>query len=257
MRLKLLFLFIVGYLLSSSVYAQRVTRKGSQPNPVEKPAMRQLYDLSKFEGKWQEIKRTRGGNRIVDFTDTLFFHFYSKDSATTRSGLEMSHRGVVQLEGSQLVVAGDEYTIIRFVQNMILDDGTFIRTMEKRNSFYSESLGNIKVPVDDISTPLDINAELLMGKWDVYRTKAKPGTSFPNDAIIRSIEFTGSNPIEGKINIQVKGEVKSLPFNAVIENKMLKITAETNRWEMNIYKVADNELIFGTEGEIVYYAKQH
>lgn len=237
--------------------AQRVTRKGSQPATAQKQPTRQLYSLTQFEGKWQEVKRTRGGNRIVAFTDTLFLHFYSNDSVTTRNGLEMNHRGIVQLEENQIVLAGDEYTIVRFVKDMILDDGTFIRVLEKKPAFYSESLGNIKIPVEDFSTPLNIDAQQLIGKWDVYRTQAKPGGSAPGDALIRSLEFTSVVPISGTVSFQIKGASESLPFEAKFEDKILKINTPSHAWAMHIYKLTDNELVFGHFGELLYYAKRY
>ncbi|MGZ5221537.1 MAG: hypothetical protein ACXWC7_15720 [Chitinophagaceae bacterium] len=171
----------------------------------------------------------------------------------------MSQKGIVQVEGNQVFFAGDDYTIVRFQKHLVLDDGTAIRILESREAFHSDSLGLIKIPVENIKDPLTIIPKKLVGKWHVYRTQSTPGESVPDSALIRNIEFKeaaeGKNS-SGTIGVQKKGTMESFPFEAIINGKEMEIKTAGQIWNLRVYKATSKELIFGNMGGLVYFAKQ-
>ena len=241
-------------------FGQRVVRKGVTSNKKTQTSKAEKYSPELFRGKWQEVKRVGADKRSMDFTDTLFLNFFKRDSVITRNGgMEMSQKGLVQVEGNQAFFAGDDYTIVRFQNNLILDDGVSIRTLEKREAFYSDSLGLVKIPVDNIKDPITIVAKNLVGKWHVYRTQSIPGESVPDSTLVRNIEFkeagNGKDPV-GIIGVQKKGAMETLPFEAIIRDKEMEIRTKSEVWNLRVYKLTSKEFVFGNMGGLVYFAKQ-
>ncbi len=236
--------------------AQRVVRKGVTPvNKPQTAKKAEKYSPDLFRGKWQEVKRV-AGKSAVDFEDTLYLNFFKRDSVITRhAGMQMSQKGLVQVDGSQAFFAGDDYTILRFQKNLVLDDGVYIRTLESREAFYADSLGLIKVPRENIKDPVVIDLKLLPGKWHVYRTQSTPGESVPDSVLIRSIEFKEGGKT-GTMGVQKKGLMESVSFDAEVDGTQMSLKTSAGMWHFRFYKISSKEIIFGNMGGIVYFAKQ-
>ncbi|RYG38066.1 MAG: hypothetical protein EOO01_29850 [Chitinophagaceae bacterium] len=256
-RTSILILFTFSLPVSS--FSQRVVRKGV--TPVNKPQPEKKSEKispDQFRGKWQEVKRM-AGKQNIGFTDTLYLNFFKRDSVITRNGgMEMSQKGLVQVDGNRVFFAGDDYGIVKFQKHLVLDDGEYIRTLESREAFYADSLGLIKVPKENIKDPVAINANLLKGKWFVYRTQSVPGESVPDSILIRNIEFkeTGGKMVTGSMSVQKKGSMETVPFEALINEKEMHIKTTVSNWNLRFYKISEKEIIFGNMGGIVYFAKQ-
>ncbi|RZK39262.1 MAG: hypothetical protein EOO61_07300 [Hymenobacter sp.] len=129
--------------------------------------------------------------------------------------------------------------------------------MESREAFYSDSLGLIKVPKENISNPVVIDAKLLKGKWHVYRTQSVPGESVPDSILIRNIDFKEeNNKITGTMGVQKGGSMETVPFDAMISEKEMHLKTSIADWSLRFYKISSKEIIFGNMGGIVYFAKQ-
>lgn len=239
--------------------AQKVTRKGMKPQEVQKDqrTVPSRYQPRQFVGKWQEIRRTVGSKKEVAFSDTLYLNFYTTDSVISRSGMEMSQKGRMFLEGNQIMIAGDDYTIVRFQQNLILDDGDFIRTLERKKFFSYEADAQVAATSDDLTAEMPVSPSALSGKWEVYRTRAKPGLAVPDSAVIRGLEFFAeATGLSGNVSYQQKSVLKTLPANIKIGDKILQLETEEHQWLLRIYKNTEKELIFGNRDGIVYYARK-
>lgn len=247
-------IIVLGF--SSQCFAQKVVRKGVTPVTVVKTPKKQVkYSPELFRGKWQEVKRV-AGKSSVDFEDTLYLNFFKRDSVITRNaGMQMSQKGLVQVDGNHAFFAGDDYTILLFQKSLVLDDGVYIRTLESREAFYADSLGLIKIPVENIKEPIVIDGKLLKGKWHVYRTQSAPGESVPDSTLIRNIEFKEGGGT-GTIGVQKKGTMETLTFVAIVDGTQMTLKTPGDVWNLRFYKISPKEIIFGNMGGIVYFAKQ-
>lgn len=252
---SLLFALLIS--IPSMSFAQRVVRKGVTPVNRPAPAKKaEKFTADLFRGKWQEVRRTVAGKKPVDFTDTLFLNFFKRDSVISRNGaMEMSQKGLVQVEGNQAFFAGDDYTIIRFQKHLVLDDGVYIRTLESRDAFYTDSLGLTKIPAENIKEPVIIEARLLPGKWHVYRTQSTPGESVPDSTLIRNIEFKEDGKT-GSLGVQRRSNMETISFDATIDGTLMQLKTPAGIWNLRFYKISPKEIIFGNMGGIVYFAKQ-
>ena len=183
MRLIFLFSFVAFIAISLPSFAQRVIkvkRKGVKMIDVTKSSTNpSSYSLKQFTGKWQEISRKdRENNSAVDFTDTLFFHFYGDNDVSVRDGINLSVKGNAEIQpGNILATAGDEF-IIKSIDKIkaILDDGDkYIHTIIKKKSFWYETLPTDSIVIENFTRPVAISLPVIAGKWAVYRRNARPG----------------------------------------------------------------------------------
>ncbi len=260
MLLKLVILAMLCLLLNVNTEAQKVIRKGTTPITVnKKPGTKSLYSLDQLTGKWQETKRL-AGKESVAFKDSLQLRF-EKNSVEIRDAVNLNQNGTAQIEApNTLQAAGDSYEIISLSKSvLVINDGEFIKHLEKIKTFYYETLGKIILPVEKLDSVVNIDINNLKGKWMVYRRQAEP--SFVNDnlTLIKSLNITGINPdgntATGKIVFYKTDITEGLPCMISYNNGTILISTENNKWNFYTYKADGKEFVFGKTGELVYYAK--
>lgn len=256
--ISLILLFIFSNVISQTVTKKRITTKGSATKKTN--AIKPVYNINQLTGKWQEVtRRSITDNARVPFTDSLQLNFNKRDSVIVRDGISISQAGFASIAaGNSLQVAGDEYAIISLTKNtLIVNDGEFIRNLQKRKIFYSETLGKIIIPKENLSDSVSINVKKTIGKWSIYRTQAAPGAA-EDSAIIKGIHFTQLNEdgsVSGEVHFTKADKNVTLPFNAIFDKGTLQINTLSHTWNLNTYKADGKELVFGKHGGLVYFAK--
>ena len=263
MRVTFLFLFIALIFVSLPSSAQRlkVKRKGVKMVDVTKPSNNtSSWSLKQFEGKWQEVfRKDRQNNSTVDFTDTLFLHFYGDSEVSVRDGINLSVKGSAEIQpGNILAVAGDEF-IIKSLDKIkaVLDDGDkYIHTIIKMKSFWFETLPTDSIVPENFVTPVTVSLSYISGKWIVYRRDARPGATATDEALIQviTIENKGKDAF-GEITFYQAGKTETLPCSITTEGTRLNIVTAKRSWQMDVYKEGEKELIFGSP-TLMYYCKQ-
>lgn len=260
---KTLFLILVCFLFALPVItAQKIVVKGVTPRGkvVKKTPVQPTYNILQLTGKWQETRRkVITSNTKVGFTDTLQLNFNKRDSVIVRDGISMSQKGYASVDGNKLQVAGDAYIIISLTKNiLVINDGEYIREFHKRKIYYHETLGKIIIPKENLSDPVIVDLKKVMGKWVVYRTQATPGV-VDDSAIIKNLNFSTvneDNSVTGEITFTKANITESHPIKAIFEKGTMLIKTLNHSWILNTYKASDNELVFGQQGGMVYFAKQ-
>ncbi len=251
-------MLVFGYTLS----AQKVKRKGVTSNQPPKKESVATHSLSELDGKWQEVSRFLSGSIIpVTFLDSLLLHFYEgKVDVKYASGMTMAMKGVAHLEANNsLVAAGDYYTIQSLDKtNLVIDDGEFIKELEKKEQFYSESIGKATIETDSFSTARQIDINKLKGKWLVYRRQAEPGAVKAETPIIKSLEINAVSE-EGiafaVVTYTLAAVTKTQECQLVTKDGLIKFITAKETWSYKTYKADGEEFIFGDTGYMIYYAK--
>ncbi|MEP7165001.1 MAG: hypothetical protein ABI741_09905 [Ferruginibacter sp.] len=259
-KLFLLVLFIAGYSLNTT--AQKVKRKGVTINQVKKKEPVALYTLSQLEGRWQEVKRIPAGSKEeTGFTDTLLMKFYeNKVELKDATSMRMAMNGVAQIDApNSLTAAGDTYSI-RSLDNsrLVIDDGEFTREMQKKDQFYFETVGKIKLEKDTFPHPESIDINKLKGKWLVYARKAEPGATNAQTQLIRSLDIVSISDdgiAFGQVVIYTSDISRSVPCQLVTKDGIVKIITDKDTWNFYAYKADGKEFVFGETGKLVYYSK--
>ena len=248
--------------ISLKSIAQKVKRKAvtqKQENKKEPVAKYYLYQLN---GKWQEVKRIpRGSKRPVDFSDSLLMYFENgKAELRDATSMRVTVKGDAEIEAPcSLMVAGDIYTI-RSLDNstLIVDDGELIRELQKKEQFYYETLGKIKVEKDSFSSRVNIDINNLKGKWLVYSRKAQPGATNEQTALIKSlniISIAEDGIAYGEIVFYIADVTKTSSCQLVTKDGVIKIVTDKDIWNFYAYKADGKEFVFGEIGKLVYYSK--
>lgn len=249
----------------SQVTAQtpKVTRKGMTPvTKVSPPVTKAFYNLGQLSGKWQEITRTPvKGKEPVAFSDTLLMQFDSnKVEIKDATSMRMTMKGDAFIDAPyNLVAAGDEY-IIKYVDKdkLVLDDGEFVKEMQKKEKFYYETLGKLSVQPELLNTPVDVEPKNLEGKWIVYRRQAMAGSVDTDAVVIKSLEIFPSNTIGSAMGQVVcyKSDIsQSLSCKVIFGTANILVITEPYVWEFSTYKADGKEFVFGEAGRLLYYAK--
>lgn len=253
-------LLITGISFSST--AQKVKRKGTEPIQVNAKARAAAYSIDQLSGRWQEIKRIPAGSKApVDFSDSLLLHIENgKAELKDATSMRMTMRGEAAIEAPHsLVVAGDVYTIRSSDSStLIIDDGEFTRSFQKKDQFYYETLGKIKIEQDTISHPVTIDISNLKGKWLVYSRKAQPGATNEQTPIIRSLEIVSVSDegiAYGELVFYISNVTKTVKCQLVTKDGIIKIVTDKDTWNLFAYKADGKEFIFGETGKLVYYSK--
>lgn len=262
MHYKLFLLSLSILALSFDTVAQKVKRKGvTQNQPVKKERVTK-YSLSQLSGRWQEIKRIPAGSKEpIGFSDSLLMNFYDdKVELKDATSMRISVTGEAQIEAPNfLSVAGDVYTILSLDKTtLIIDDGEFRRELQKKDQFYYETLGKIKVEKDSVSAPVNIDINNLKGKWLVYSRKAQPGATNQQTALIKSfniISIAEDGIAYGEIVFYVSDVTKTSQCQLVTKDGVIKIVAGQETWSFFVYKADGKEFVFGETGKLVYYSK--
>lgn len=245
---------------AQTAVAGTVVRKGTVRPKTAAAAV--PYSVGQLTGKWQETKRTAvSSGKRLSFTDTLQLDFNKRDSVITRNGDGMSRKGFAAVkEFNTLEAAGDTYSIVSLNKNtVVINDGEFIRQLQKKKLFYHETLGRTVIPKENLSDPEPVNVKKIIGKWDVYRTQATPGAAETDSALIKHLSFSQVNEdgsVSGEINFSKSNLTQTLPFNALFNKGTLQITTADHTWDLITYKADGKEFVFGHHGGLVYFAKQ-
>jgi hypothetical protein len=239
--------------------AQKVIRKGVKPATRTAPSRTEFYTIDQLRGKWQETRRKKmDSNEPVAFSDTLMLNFNKRDSVYVYDGISMSQKGLAAIDGpASLSLAGDTYTIVSMNKNnLILNDGEFVRSFKKTHLFYHETFGNLKADAESFEKPKAIHPDKLNGRWDVYRRQANPGAT--EAMLIKSITFNAAakDSVSGSISIYSSGNTKTENFTGYISGTSLYIMAPGFNGTWATYKADGKEFVFGKENEIIYYAKK-
>lgn len=263
---------IVLFLLvsvASPLSAQKVTRKGMPPIDVSKnktgrgKKKEALYDISQFNGKWQEMYRTDYNQQLVGFTDTIYLHFPDSGKVVTRNGNTSNMSGNAAIEApNTLLAAADVYTIVSLTDSQaVLDnqDG-LIHTLKKTARFQFENYGKDSIKQEGFADPVPVTLPDVLGKWMVYRKVAKPGAINPPVNIItylKIIDSTGENTANGEVTFYQTDRSIMLPCKIKVTNAGLDIEAGDYVWSLFVYKASKKELVFGDVAVLLYYAKSY
>lgn len=258
--MKKISVLLIGIISFGTCLAQRVVVKGRSATSQKRSAVLPTYSMEQLTGKWQEVRRRNLNGGPVDFTDSLQLNFNKRDSVIVRDGISFSHKGYAFIDNrNKLGVAGDNYSINSLSKNnLIINDGQYLREFTRRKNFYHESLGKIVVPAENISQPVSVEGKKLLGKWYVYRTQASPGES-QDSALIKII-----NMVQSKSNTTATGEItftknavtKTLPFEGSMDKGVITLVTSEQTWNLNTYKADGKEFIFGNQGGLVYFSKK-
>ena len=259
-KYHLLALTILVFSLNST--AQKVKRKGVTQNQESKKEPAAKYSLNQLNGKWQEVKRVPKGSKIpINFSDSLLMYFENgKAELKDATSMRITVKGDAEIEApNSLVVAGDIYTI-RSLDNatLIVDDGEFTRELQKKDQFYYETLGKIKVEKDSFSSPVNIDINNLKGKWLVYSRKAQPGATNEKTALIKSlniISISEEGIAYGEIVFYISDVTKTSSCQLVTKDGVVKIVTDKDIWNFYAYKADGKEFVFGETGKLVYFSK--
>jgi hypothetical protein len=255
-------MILVALAFFTSSYAQKVKRKGVSPITVVKEGEAPKYKVKEFAGKWQETSRkSLSKNEAVAFSDTLQLRFF-EDKVEVRDAISMrmSVIGPAQVEApDRLIAAGDQYTVRKLTANeLVADDGEFIRVFGKKDKFYSETVPNTKVSKDTFKQTINIETEKLKGGWMVYAKKALPGTVSNDQPIIKSIEvfaIAADKVATGSLTFYISHTSYTEPCTITTVEDNLVIDAGKNSFKLKTYKLNENEFVFGDTEGLLYYAR--
>lgn len=242
----------------------KVIRKGMPPiTQVSSPKNKAYYNFAQLAGKWQEVKRTTiKSKQPVEFSDTLLMSFFDSNKVEIKdaTSMRMSMKGDAYIDPPyNLNAAGDEY-IIRAIDKdrLLLDDGDYLKEMNKKDRFYFETLGKLTVPTEVLTTPINIEPKKLEGKWLVYRRQAMAGSVDTDAVVIKSLDIFPSNTTGsamGQVVSYKSDNTESLPCKIIFGNANILVITDNYVWEFNTYKGDGKEFVFGEAGRLLYYAK--
>jgi hypothetical protein len=255
-------------LVTATIAAQRVKRKGVQPIDVSKnkrPGSKKTpaFTMEQLVGKWQEIARTDKSNQPIDFTDTIYLNFTSTNKVTTREASSMtSMTGAASIEdpGNVLMAAADIYTILSVADSQLVLDNqeNYLHLFKKTNQFFYETYGKLAVNPNVYKDPVSVSLADVKGRWMVYKKEAKPGTVNPPVNIIQYLKITdstGENTATGEVTFYQTDQSTELPCTIKVTNAGIDITAGEYNWALFVYKADKKELVFGDAAVLLYYAK--
>lgn len=251
-------------LLFPDAWAQRVKRKGVEPMDVgrKKSAKQSNYQLDQLQGRWQEIRRSPQDNSsALAFTDSLLIRIDGKkgevrDATSMRIGLI----GEAQLEPDNMLSIAADIFEIKYLdkEKLILDDGEFLRVLQKKEIFYHETVGKTPVQAEAIGEPVAINIEQLMGKWLIYRRQAEAGIRDEARMLIKSFEIKeiiSGNKASGEIAFFSNDITETATCTFIFSNGNMTLETDKHNWVFMTYKADGQEFIFGEKGRFMYYAK--
>ena len=248
--------------LSTSLNAQKPVRKGVIIKQVPGRVPAAKYSISQLNGKWQEVKRTPiKGKTAIAFSDTLLMSF-DKDKVELKdaTSMKMTMQGTAEISApNSLIVAGDIYSIRSLDKTkLVIDDGEFIRELHKKDQYYYETFGKIKVERDSFSHPINIDLNNMKGKWIVYSRQAAPGATSEQTALIKSLEINNVSAdgiAFGQVTYYVVDITKTISCQLVTKDGELRIVSEAYIWNFFAYKADNTEFVFGETGKLIYFTK--
>lgn len=257
-------LVVTTILLTHLADAQRVKRKGTTPlmKKSKDLPVKADYTTDQLTGKWQEVSRIdKAGNTPVAIEDTLFINFLGNNKAESREGTYPKMTGSVEIgDGNILSVVADAFKIESLTDDkMVLDNlDNFIHTFEKKEQYWSDMVGKDSVAKEKLLAPIAFTIDSVIGNWMVYRRQAAPGATQSATNIIRYIKITqktGADAAKGEITFANNGQSEVLPCVITSTKNGLHIAADKNIWLFPVFKAGKEELVFGHQGEMMYYCK--
>jgi hypothetical protein len=251
------------YLPSNAQYKRRGEILQSRLNKASKPPKAADYKLEQLQGKWQEFERKdRNNNFPVSFTDSIQLKFTDSNKVITRTSTvsSMMMTGEAEIdEDNVLTTAADEYTIKSVSNNeLVLDDNDlFIHRLKKVNSFWYETFGRIPVKQNDYSIPIEAEVPKMMGKWYVYRRKAKPGAITADIFLIKYFNITAklnAATATGDIVFYNSQVSKQSACMVTLKGPDIKIVAGKNSWTFSVYQADADNFVFGNS-KLLYFCK--
>ncbi|MEO6668818.1 MAG: hypothetical protein ABIN36_05040 [Ferruginibacter sp.] len=266
MQHKLVLSILLGIcvLNASAQNPNKVIRKGMPPiQHMGNPQNKAFYNFAQLAGKWQEVKRTTiKSKQPVEFSDTLLMRFYDSNKVEIKdaTSMRMTMKGDAYIDPPyNLVAAGDEY-IIRAVDKdrLLLDDGDYLKEMNKKDKFFYESLGKLTVPTEMLNEPVNVDPKNMQGRWVIYRRQAIAGSVDSDAVVIKSLDIFPSNTIGSAMGHVVcyKSDItESYSCKIVYGNANILVITDKYVWEFSTYKADGKEFVFGEAGRLLYYAK--
>ncbi|CAN5764381.1 hypothetical protein BH11BAC4_BH11BAC4_12350 [soil metagenome] len=264
MQLKIFLAMLALATSSLDTIAQKVKRKGVTPATIPKKQPAATYSIGQLSGKWQEMKRSATDRKTaVNFSDTLLMSFTgSTVELKDATSMRMTMKGVAEIEApNALIVAGDTYSIRSLYKDvLVIDDGEFIREFRKKEQFYYETVGKIKVERDSFVIVRSVLMKDLMGKWIVYRRQAVPGFLKPATAILKSFSVNSMNTdgsAVGEVVFYTADISQALSCRFIMEEGNLQIVTDKPFWKLSTYKATKDEFVFGDVAGLLYYSKRY
>ena len=254
-------------LITTCLFSQRVKRKGTEPIDISKQkrpgANIKTFTMDQFIGKWQEISRDSKSNITIRYTDTIFLNFVDSNTVFTKQGNETSMKGGASIDATnnELIAAADVYTIVSVTDSQLVLDNqeNILHTLKKTDQFLYETFGKKKTVSVNYKEPISVIMADLKGKWVVYKREAKPGTVNPPSTIINYvniINITGENTATGDITFYQSEKSEILPCTIKVTNAGFELKADKYNWNLFVYKLDKNEMVFGEVDVLLYFAKK-
>lgn len=268
MQLKNLLLLLLSGLLCVSTYSQRVKRKGVEAIDVTRNKGKAaayagpVFKVEQLTGKWQETGREIKSIGLMRIKDTLMLNFTEPGKVITREGNQgnMSGEAAIDKPGNILIAAADYYSIVSADSNQLVldDEDGCTHTFTKTKQFAYETYGRIAVNADTYTVPVSFKFASIMGRWSVYRRKAKPGAAYPPVNMIQYLFITQKKDDSnggGEITFYQNEKTTAQACSISIADKCLAIKAGATEWLLPVYKADGKELVFGNPETLLYYAK--
>ena len=244
--------------------AQRVIRKGTAPTvQAGTPAPdRPRYKFEQFQGRWQEVERKDEAGKKLDFSDTLLLKFHgnkveSKDATSMRITMDYEYD---ILAPDILLIGTDEHQIISLSpEQMVLKDEHSQKMFKKMDVFYYETVGKDSIISEELSIPVHTNTRFLKGKWEVYRTKANPGSTGPQTILIKRLEFNSIGDTvsaRGAVTFNLQGSAVYEPADFNFGGTSIGIKTKTQTLSYDIFKAGEREIIFGENTALLFYVRK-
>lgn len=257
---KIVWLCVLSLFIGTPATAQRVKRKGVDPIPLKQAAPKgnELF-ISQLDGKWQETRRNDEKGKALAFSDTLYVHFLQKDSVAVRLGRSMTMKGLTQIEGNTISLAGDDYRVLKqSAVQLTLDDGDYFRVLEKRTTFHWEDAERTQVKRKEYEQPVDLNSTYFPGKWGVYRTQSAPGELPQKNEPLRSLSVDSVKNAGhwlGTITTVVQGKNQTYAVQFEKMGTSLNVSGETYHQQFKVLESTEKELVI-EQNNIKYFFKK-
>jgi len=207
-------------------------------------------------GRWRETVRMTPDSTVTPFTDTLFMHFFAKDSFSYHYRKGFIYEGVYLLsEDSILNLGTASYKVLsRTTDELVMFNAKGIYR------FVTDSSDTVKTIVlrkNDSTLPVT-DIDIMIGRWTVYkRTADGPGRIDP-DENIRSAYITGPSSDGRQGFIYGTSDPDSQPSWFIKElggGQSLNCSGKNNR-TLKVVRCQDGEMIL-EENKIKYYFKMY
>jgi hypothetical protein len=254
----LLFSFVMQ---SNAQYKRRGETLQTRGN--SKKSKKADYTLAQLQGKWQEFERKdRSNNTAVPFNDSIQLKFTDSNKVQTRTSIvtSMTLVGVADIDADNtLTVAADEYAIKSLANDVVVldDNDRFIHSLRKMDSFWYEKLGTLSVKPEDFATPVKANINDILGKWYVYRRRAKPGATADDVQLIKYLNIPAKadeHTATGDITFYKGQTIQQLPCTLTLDGSDIKIVAGKNTWKLSVYQADAINFVFGN-ASLLYFSK--